>query len=463
MAPRLHIAPAAGKRPAWARLRFLGVFLLGLVMASCAQTTSTGPRVSQPIRQDTPEALTDDTPQITDEIRIAAVLPLTGPEARLGDAMAKAIELAFFEAQDPRITLQFFDSAGSNAAPETRSFLVQDLVAFNPAAVIGPLFSQNAQALAPVLLDRAVPVLSFSNDLAANAAGAILLGQQPEQEIARVLAYVAGQLETRRIGMIVPDDVYGTRVTTAATATLAALNEQVQVSYDAEVLAYEQTQQARIFAGFGPSAPDILVLPAPEDVTEASSLLEDGMEDALVEEEPEEDSAPEPLRLYDVTVTERYERSLRTLDIPARRVAQFYRREAEVAAERDFLTELDEPIGLDYLDYIRNLDTFGPPTYDALIIAEGGQMLRALAPLMTVYEVDEEEIQFIGTGLWNDPGLSREPALHGGLFATSAPVGDSGFADLYAASYGEGAPPLAGVAYDAMAILALAMRDETGA
>ncbi|MEO0412200.1 MAG: penicillin-binding protein activator [Pseudomonadota bacterium] len=456
MASGLHIQRPAGKVIAMIQ-RFSCLAFLCVLAAACTQPAPSGPRVAMPNAAPTLDNAQNREQNAQDDIRIAAVLPLSGPEARLGDAMAKAIELAFFQAADPRIALQFFDSAGSNAALESRAFLVQTVEDFAPTAVIGPLFSDTAQALAPVMLERGVPVLSFSNDMAANAAGAILLGQQPEQEVARVLAHVAGALETRRIGMILPDDIYGSRVSIAADATLRALNALEEERYEARKLAFAQHSRSRVFASLVPGQPSVFPEPTYE-----TAPIEGNIAFGTEQRDAEEDTL-EPIKLFNVTVSERYPRSLRELDIPARRVAQFYKREAEVAAEREFLTQLDDPMGLDYLDYIRNIDTFGQPAYDAILIAEGGQILRALAPLLNVYSVDEEEIQFLGTGLWNDPGLSREPALHGGLFATAAPAAGPQFAQRYLNSYSESPPPLAAAAYDAMSILAMAARDRTGA
>jgi hypothetical protein len=342
---------------------------------------------------------------------------------------------------------------------------------YGPKAVIGPLFSQNAQALAPVLLEEGVPMLSFSNDMAANAAGAILLGQQPEQEVARILAFVADQAPTRRLGMIVPDDMYGARVRTAMLATVDALNAVLVEERDALLAGLERQNallQSREFAAIEDPAFNavssissaLAQTPALSSEVDGFDLAPEGPSTGLFKAGPPQ---PEPLVVYTVTAEERYERTLRTLDGPARRVAQFDARTAEVERERAFLTDLGDPMGLDYLDSIRNIDTFRQPRYDILLVAEGGQLLRALAPMLTVYAIDEKETQLIGTGLWNDPALTREPALHGGLFAAAPPEATQPFVTRYSAQYGARPPALGATAYDAMAILALAARDATGA
>lgn len=441
---------------------FKGILVAGLaaLMAACAAPAS-GPQISQPGPElpQTPDVL--DGPQVADAINVAAVLPLSGPQARLGQAMAQSIQMAFFEAADPRLTLKFFDSKGSEATAQTRQDMIFALSDFGAKAVIGPLFSENAQALAPLLLEENVPVLSFSNDMAANAAGAILLGQQPEQEVARVLAFIAEDAPTRRLGMIVPDDVYGARVRASMLATVDALNAALLDERGALLAQLEKQRRLLQSRAFAPIQ-DPVVMDAVNALSgnlAAGDLVSDNLDAFSFGQDPPQ---PEPLTFYDITADQRYERNLRTLDGPARRIAQFDARTAEVERERTFLTELGDPMGLDYVDSIRNIDTFRQPSYDILLVAEGGQLLRALAPMLTVYAIDEEETQLIGTGLWNDPALTREPALHGALFAAAPPQATQQFVARYNAQYGARPPALGATAYDAMAIIALAARSAEG-
>lgn len=407
-----------------------------LLLASCNGTTP-APQVNQiPSPDEVAEPLAQG-PLITDVIRIAVVMPLSGPQSRLGEAMAQAVQMAFFEAQDPRLSLRFFDSLGADATPATRGILIEDVAAYAPKAVIGPLFSETAQALAPALLAQNIPVLSFSNDIAANAAGAILLGQQPEQEVARVLTFIAGEAETRRLGMIVPNDMYGQRVRAAMVATVNALNDAIFEEREALARAMEEQEELLSRRQFA-----------------RVPIFDDDATDLLVQMRP-------PV-FYDIVEQQTYGRDLRSLDGPARRIAQFDARVAEVEKERAFLTALDDPMGLDYLDSIRNIETFRQPKYDILLVGEGGQLLRALAPMLTVYAIDEQKTQLIGTGLWNDPALTREPALHGGLFAAAPASATQRFGQRYQDQFGARPPALAATAYDAMAVIALAARDDRG-
>src|SRR6201999_451973 len=58
---------------------------------------------------------------------------------------------------------------------------------------------------------------------------------------------------------------------------------------------------------------------------------------------------------------------------------------------------------------------------DAVMIAQGGSVLRAIAPSLGFSGLDKTKVKLLGTGLWDDPPLAREDSLAGGWFAAPAP------------------------------------------
>ena len=92
---------------------------------------------------------------------------------------------------------------------------------------------------------------------------------------------------------------------------------------------------------------------------------------------------------------------------------------------------------------------------DAVMIAQGGNVLKAIAPSLAFNGLDPAKVKLLGTALWNDPTLSREPSLTGGWFAAPEPKADSAFVAKYKDTYGVSPPQLAGLAYDAMSLVAL--------
>lgn len=95
---------------------------------------------------------------------------------------------------------------------------------------------------------------------------------------------------------------------------------------------------------------------------------------------------------------------------------------------------------------------------DAVLMPEGGARLRALAPLLPFFDIDPRAVRFLGTGLWDDPSLSTEPALVGGWYAGPAPEGFAEFARRFEQGFGRRPPRLASLAYDATALVGILAR-----
>ena len=94
---------------------------------------------------------------------------------------------------------------------------------------------------------------------------------------------------------------------------------------------------------------------------------------------------------------------------------------------------------------------------DAVMIAQGGAVLRAIAPDLSFSGLDHNKVKLLGTGLWDDPSLGREDVLVGGWFAAPELDANAAFASRYRDTFG--APPpqpqLTSLAYDAVALVAL--------
>lgn len=101
--------------------------------------------------------------------------------------------------------------------------------------------------------------------------------------------------------------------------------------------------------------------------------------------------------------------------------------------------------------------------YDALFLPEGGARLKLLAPQLPYFKIDPDQVKFLGTGLWDDPGLGTEPSLDGGWYAAPAPDGRAAFVQRYTQLYHSPPPRLATLGYDATALAAVLARAPQGA
>jgi len=93
---------------------------------------------------------------------------------------------------------------------------------------------------------------------------------------------------------------------------------------------------------------------------------------------------------------------------------------------------------------------------DAVLIAQGGTILRAIAPTLSLEGVTKDKVKLLGTGLWNDDAaISREASLVGSWYAAPAPNADADFVSKYRSIYGNSPAQLASLAYDAVSLVAL--------
>jgi branched-chain amino acid transport system substrate-binding protein len=101
--------------------------------------------------------------------------------------------------------------------------------------------------------------------------------------------------------------------------------------------------------------------------------------------------------------------------------------------------------------------------FDALMIPEGGQRLRAFASMLPAFDLPPGVVRLLGTSLWQDSATLTEVALAGGWFPATPPDRWQAFAQRYASLYGGQPDPRAGVVYDAVTLaVALAQSKEGG-
>jgi ABC-type branched-subunit amino acid transport system substrate-binding protein len=93
---------------------------------------------------------------------------------------------------------------------------------------------------------------------------------------------------------------------------------------------------------------------------------------------------------------------------------------------------------------------------DAILIAQGGVMLRAIAPTLSLHGASRDKVKLLGTGLWaDDPSLEKESSLSGSWYAAPEPNADEKFVTKYRSTFGAAPASLASLAYDAVSLVAL--------
>lgn len=89
---------------------------------------------------------------------------------------------------------------------------------------------------------------------------------------------------------------------------------------------------------------------------------------------------------------------------------------------------------------------------DTLLIAEGGDMLRALGNALTAAGVNPQVTKIVGTSLWDDPATASVDIALGGWYPGVAPELTNAFTARFRQSYGRDPKRIASLAYDAVSL-----------
>jgi ABC-type branched-subunit amino acid transport system substrate-binding protein len=104
----------------------------------------------------------------------------------------------------------------------------------------------------------------------------------------------------------------------------------------------------------------------------------------------------------------------------------------------------------------------GQLDFDALMLPLGSEGLRSLITALDEAGIDQTKVKFIGTGLWDDAGLTSNPSLFGGWFSAPDPSLRADFEDRFRENFGTSPPRLSSLAYDATALAAVLARSSQG-
>ena len=137
--------------------------------------------------------------------KVAVLVPLSGANAELGQAMLDAAQLALFEAGDDRLTLVPRDTGGTaeGAAKAARA-----VIADGAKLILGPLLAAEVEAVKPLAREAHLNVIAFSTVTELAGGNTFLMGFLPRQEVVREV----GQARERgltRFAALAPDSPYG--------------------------------------------------------------------------------------------------------------------------------------------------------------------------------------------------------------------------------------------------------------
>jgi ABC-type branched-subunit amino acid transport system substrate-binding protein len=151
--------------------------------------------------------------------RVAILLPLSGPEAKLGQALLNASQLALFSLAGDGFALLPVDTGGT---PEGAEAAARSALEDGAKLILGPVFASSVAAASPHTRAAGRQMVAFSNDRSVAGNGVYIMGFTPETQIGRVAAYAAAR-GVKRLAALLPEGVYGNRVE-QSLRTAAALS-----------------------------------------------------------------------------------------------------------------------------------------------------------------------------------------------------------------------------------------------
>ncbi|MET0248778.1 MAG: penicillin-binding protein activator [Sphingobium sp.] len=181
---------------------------MALLVAACQSVVprGPGPGPAQPTGQTRPTGpdVTQGLPTDASRHRVALLVPMSGPNAGVGQSIANATTLALMDTKADKVRITTYDTNMGAAAAASRA------VAEGNRLILGPLLADDARAVAPIAARASVPVISFSNDVSVAGDGVFIIGYNPNQSIERVVDYARGK-GLSRFGALVPRGTYGER------------------------------------------------------------------------------------------------------------------------------------------------------------------------------------------------------------------------------------------------------------
>lgn len=185
-------------------------------------------------------------PATSDTVRVALLLPLSGGNARLGQAMLDAAQMALFAFADSRFELLPHDTRGSPDGAMTAATMA---IGDGAQIILGPLLATSVQAVAPLAQAANVPVIGFSNDRTIAGNGIYTMGFLPMAQVERVVSYAFSR-GVSRFAALVPDNSYGETTVTALQQTAARLGAVVTRVQFYDPYAQDFTESVRILADY---------------------------------------------------------------------------------------------------------------------------------------------------------------------------------------------------------------------
>lgn len=122
----------------------------------------------------------------TAKVKVAMLLPLTGKNGDLGQAMLKAAQMALFDVGSANFELMPKDTKSS---AEGAVQAARDAAAGGASLFLGPIFADDVRAVRPVAEASNIPMVGFTTDWTLGGGNTYIMGFLPFAQVSRVAQY----------------------------------------------------------------------------------------------------------------------------------------------------------------------------------------------------------------------------------------------------------------------------------
>lgn len=347
-------------------------------------------------------------------MRVAVLAPLTGDYAPIGQQLVNATALALFENEQAPFEIVPFDTKGTpSGAREAANAAQNERVDM----VIGPLFGRHVAPVRQALSSDNVAILAFTNDTEQAGGNVFVMGLSVDSQIEKLAEFLRNSNRGRLL-VFGPDNDYTARAI-ASVRSLASQNrvELVRAATFAEGADFNSiSQQVKQLTDYDRRRADWRAY-----------------ESRLVASVRQSDDPAGVLR----SEAARYpEGSIRHRML--RGMASVYGQHIS-RGRNQALSEV--------VARIQGVDASPADDFDAVLLPFGSDNLVAVGSMLDLYNAGLPFSQVVGTNLWQQANLTREPSFHQAWYTDLEQTTLEPFTRSYRAAYQEEPDPIAVLGY----------------
>jgi branched-chain amino acid transport system substrate-binding protein len=164
-----------------------------------------GPALPPPVQEATPTPMQAVT---AGRAKVALLVPLSGPNSSVGQAMLDAANMALFDVSTDIALLP----RDTGSTPDGASAAAHRAITDGAGLILGPVFASAVPPVRDALNGSPTSAIVFSTDATVAGGNVFVMGFLPSGQVDRVVGFAKSRGMTK-LAALVPDNAYGAAVT----------------------------------------------------------------------------------------------------------------------------------------------------------------------------------------------------------------------------------------------------------